>query len=142
MVTDLRLPQRQPTLRVMPQVKDTNPNGDIFGGWVMSQVDLAAGACAARVAKGRAVTVAVNSFQFKQPIAVGDVVSFFADVIKIGRTSVTVDVQVFAERFYGGHGDCTVVKVTEAVLTFVAIGENGQKRELPPSARDIQGSTD
>lgn len=142
MATELELPQRQPTLRVMPQVKDTNPNGDIFGGWVMSQVDLAAGACAARVAQGRAVTVAVNSFQFKQPIAVGDVVSFYAEVVKTGRTSVTVDVQVFAERFHGGQGRCTVVKVTEAVLTFVAIGEDGEKRELPPVAQGIQENTD
>ncbi|CAB1367858.1 acyl-CoA thioesterase [Denitratisoma oestradiolicum] len=131
---ELQLPSRQPTLRVMPQVKDTNPNGDIFGGWVMSQVDLAAGACAARVARGRAVTVAVNSFQFKQPIAVGDVVSFYADVVKVGRTSVTVDVQVYAERF-SARSICRVVKVTEAVLTFVAVNEDGSKREIPAEFR-------
>lgn len=131
----LTLPEGQPTLRVMPQVRDTNPNGDIFGGWIMSQADLAAGACAARVAKGRAVTVAVNSFLFKQPIAVGDIVSFYTKVVKVGQTSVAIDVQVYAERFSDdADGGCYVVKVTEALMTFVAVNADGSKRALPPSA--------
>ena len=121
-------PSRQPTLRVTPMPADTNTNGDIFGGWVMAQVDIAGGVAAARRAKGRVTTVAVNSFLFKQPISVGDVVSFYTEVVKVGRTSVTVDVLVVAER----HPDHPVnVKVTEARLTFVAIDQNGRKREIP-----------
>ena len=121
-------PSRQPTLRVTPMPADTNTNGDIFGGLVMAQVDIAGGVAAARRAKGRVTTVAVNSFLFKQPISVGDVVSFYTEVVKVGRTSVTVDVLVVAER----HPDHPVnVKVTEARLTFVAIDQNGRKREIP-----------
>src|SRR5215468_7435667 len=92
------LPEKDPTLRVVPMPADANQHGDIFGGWVMSQVDIAGGALAARRARGRVATVAVNSFVFKQPVLIGDLVSFYAEVTRVGRTSVTVDVQVFAER--------------------------------------------
>ena len=127
----LILPDRQPTLRVVPMPADVNAAGDIFGGWVMSQVDIAGGIVASNCARGRIATVAVNSFLFKQPISVGDIVSFYAEVVKVGRTSITVDVQVFAERH---PANPVVVKVTEARLTYVAINEDGSKREVPPAA--------
>ncbi len=123
------LPQgKQPALRVMPMPADANQNGDIFGGWIMAQVDLAGGIAAGRVARGRITTVAVNSFQFKQPVLIGDVLSFYADVQRIGNTSITVDVQVFAER---KPSDPKAVKVTEATLTYVAIDPSGRPRPVP-----------
>jgi acyl-CoA thioesterase YciA len=122
------MPGEEPVMRVVPMPADLNANGDIFGGWIMSQVDLAGSVCAKRRARGRVVTVAVNSFLFKQPISVGDLVSFYARIVKVGRTSVTVDVQVYAER----HPDNPLtVKVTEAQLTYVAIAADGSKRDLP-----------
>ena len=124
------MPGREPVLRVVPMPADMNPNGDIFGGWVMAQTDVAGAIPAIRLARGRIATVAVNSFLFKQPISVGDIVSFYAEVVKVGRTSITVDVQVFAERH---PANPLVVKVTEAQLTYVAINEDGSKRELPPA---------
>jgi len=123
------LPDREPTLRVVPMPADANQHGDIFGGWVMSQVDIAGGAMAARRARGRVATVAVNSFVFKQPVLIGDLVSFYAEVTRVGRTSVTVDVQVFAER---NPRELVCVKVTEASLTFVAVDPDRRPRELPP----------
>ncbi len=122
------IPGREPVLRVMPMPADMNGNGDIFGGWVMAQCDIAAAIPAMRRARGRIATVAVNSFLFKQPISVGDIVSFYADIVRIGRTSITVDVQVFAERH---PANPVVVKVTEAQLTYVAINDDGTKREVP-----------
>ena len=121
-------PGHELVLRVVPMPADVNANGDIFGGWVMAQVDIAGGICAARRARGRVVTVAVNSFQFRQPISVGDVVSFYASIERAGRTSITVHVEVIAER---DPARPVVVKVTEATLTYVAIDESGAKRELP-----------
>jgi acyl-CoA thioesterase YciA len=115
-------------LRVMPMPADANPNGDIFGGWIMAQVDLAGAVLPARVARGRIVTVAVNQFVFKQPVSVGDLLSFYARVEHIGRTSVTVHVEVYAER---NPADPVVVKVTEANLTYVAINMDGSPREIP-----------
>lgn len=122
------LPQREVTLRVMPLPADLNPNGDVFGGWVMAHVDVAGAIPALRRAKGRVATVSVNSFQFKQPISVGDIVSFYAEIVKTGRTSLTVRVEVFAER---NHEALEIVKVTEAELTYVAIDAQGNKRPLP-----------
>ncbi|HMV52361.1 MAG TPA: acyl-CoA thioesterase [Rhodocyclaceae bacterium] len=121
------LPDRQPTLRVATMPADTNPAGDVFGGWIMSQVDIAGGIVAAQRARGRVATVAVNAFVFKQPVSVGDVVSFYADVARTGRTSVTVDVEVYALRH---PTDPLVVKVTEATLTYVAVDDSGSKREI------------
>lgn len=117
-----------PALRVVPMPADANHNGDIFGGWIMSQVDVAGGTVAGRLARGRVATVAVNSFVFKQPVQIGDLLSFYADVVKVGNTSVTVNVEVYAER---RPTDPTVVKVTEATLTYVAIDSNGQPRPVP-----------
>ena len=126
---NVSLPDRDPTLRVVPMPADANQHGDIFGGWVMSQVDIAGGVAAARRARGRVATVAVNSFVFKQPVLVGDVVSFYSEIIRVGRTSVTVDVQVYAQR---NPGKMICVKVTEACLTYVAVGADRRPRELPP----------
>lgn len=125
---NLSLPDKQPALRVIPFPSDTNPHGAIFGGWIMSQVDVAGAVEAYRRAKGRVATVAVNSFIFKQPVFVGDLLSFYAQVVKEGRSSVTVDVEVFAQR---GHENTQVVRVTEAQLTYVAVNSDGSKRELP-----------
>ena len=106
---------------------DANVNGDIFGGWIMAQVDVAGAVLASRVAKGRLATVAVNQFIFKQPVSVGDLLSFYARVERIGRTSITVNVEVYAER---NPAAPLVVKVTEASLTYVAIDLRGKPREL------------
>jgi acyl-CoA thioesterase YciA len=130
-VAPLRLPEdRQLVMRVMPMPADANGNGDIFGGWIMAQVDLAGAVIPARIAKGRIATVAVNQFVFKQPVSMGDLLSFYAKVERIGRTSVTVNVEVFAER---NPADLHVVKVTEANITYVAIDLNGRPRALPPA---------
>ena len=122
------LPDKQPALRVMPMPADANQHGDIFGGWIMAQVDIAGATVAMRRARGRVATVAVNSFVFNQPVSVGDVVSFFAEVVATGRTSVQVKVEVFAER---NPTHPITVKVTEATLSYVAINQHGIKRELP-----------
>jgi acyl-CoA thioesterase YciA len=125
----LQLPQDQElVLKVIPMPGDCNANGDIFGGWVMAQVDLAGSVLPARYTQGRMATVAVNEFVFKQPVRVGDILSFFSKVSRVGRTSITVKVEVFAERF-GSQGRYN--KVTEASLTYVAIDAQGHPREIP-----------
>lgn len=131
--TDNRPPQqelvtlpigRDPTLRVVPMPSDANYTGDIFGGWIMSQVDIAGAIPAIELAKGRVATVAVNSFVFKKPVMIGDVVSFYAKVVRVGRTSITVDVEVYARR----RTLLEVVKVTEATLTYVAVDDERRPR--------------
>ena len=122
------LPPKQPALRVMPMPADANQNGDIFGGWIMAQVDIAGGTLAGRLARGRIATVAVNSFLFKQPVQIGDLLSFYVDLVRIGTTSITVTVEVYAER---RPTDPHVVKVTEATLTYVAIDASGRPRAVP-----------
>ena len=114
-------------LKVIPMPADCNANGDIFGGWVMAQVDLAGSVIPARYAKGRQATVAVNEFVFKQPVRLGDILSFYSSLVRVGRTSITVKVEVFAERFKA-QGE--YIKVTEATLTYVAIDENGRPRAI------------
>jgi acyl-CoA thioesterase YciA len=114
-------------LRVMPMPSDVNPNGDVFGGWLMAHVDVAGAILPARIARGRITTVAVNQFVFKQALSVGDLVSFYCHVERIGRTSITVHVTVFAER---DPANLQVVKVTEANLTYVAIDANGRPRPV------------
>ncbi len=118
-------------LKVIPMPADCNANGDIFGGWVMAQVDLAGSVLPAREVRGRMATVAVNEFIFKQPVRVGDILSFFAEVTRIGNTSITVSVEVYAERF---RAQGQFVKVTQASLTYVAIDENGRPRAIPRHA--------
>ena len=124
----LTLPSTMPTLRVMPMPSDANIHGDVFGGWIMAQVDVAGSLPAVKRANGRVATVAVNSFVFKNPVLVGDLLSFYAKVVKVGTTSVTVFVEVFAER---NRLDAEVVKVTEATLTYVATDNNRKPRPLP-----------
>lgn len=121
------LPDEQPVLRLVPMPKEVNMFGDIFGGWVMAHVDVAGGVAAMRLAKGRVATVAVNSFQFHQPVSTGDLVSFYAEVTRVGRTSMTVVVRVFAERY---PPDPVIVEVTEATLTYVALDSDGNKRDV------------
>jgi acyl-CoA thioesterase YciA len=115
-------------LKVIPMPADCNANGDIFGGWVMAQVDLAGAVLPARYVRGRMATVAVNEFIFKQPVKVGDILSFFSRVQRIGNTSITVSVEVFAERF---HTQGEYMKVTQAMVTYVAIDEQGKPRQIP-----------
>jgi acyl-CoA thioesterase YciA len=122
------LPDKQPVLRIVPMPADTNAHGTIFGGWVMAQVDIAGSIPAWERAQGPVVTVAVNSFVFREPVFVGDVVSIYAQVLKVGRTSVTVDVEVFAQRDRARD----VVKVTEAQLTYVAVDAERRPRAIPP----------
>jgi acyl-CoA thioesterase YciA len=117
---------REPTLRVVPMPSDANYTGDIFGGWIMSQVDIAGAIPAIELARGRVATVAVNSFVFKQPVMIGDVVSFYAEVVRVGQTSITVDVEVYARR----RATHAVVKVTEAKLTYVAVDDNRRPRPV------------
>lgn len=126
----VQLPDKQPALRVMPMPADLNPSGDVFGGWVMSMVDIAGAIPAHRRARSRVATVAVNSFVFKQPVSVGDLVSFYAEVVSVGRTSITVDVEVYAER---DPENPVIVRVTDATLTYVALDDKGRKRPLPPA---------
>ena len=118
-------------LKVIPLPADVNANGDIFGGWVMAQCDLAGSVIPARHAKGRMATVAVNEFVFKQPVRLGDILSFYSKLVRIGRTSVTVTVEVFAER-YQAQGE--YIKVTQATFTYVAIDDNGRPRVIEQPA--------
>jgi len=122
---------KMPQLRVMPMPADANVYGDVFGGWIMAQVDIAGSLPATRRANGRVATIAVNSFLFKQPVFVGDLLSFYADIVKVGNTSITVNVEVYAER---NRLQTEIVKVTEATLTYVATDEYRQPRTLPPLA--------
>jgi len=123
------LPERQPTLRVVAMPSDCSYTGDVFGGWIMAQVDIAGSIPAVHRARGRVATVAVNSFLFKQPIFMGDIVSFYAHIEKVGRTSITVNVEVYVQR---DPAKPVCVKVTEAALTYVAVAENRKPREVPP----------
>ncbi len=126
-------------MRVMPMPADANANGDIFGGWIMAQVDIAGAVLPARVSRGRVATVAVNEFVFKQPVSVGDLLSFYAHVTRIGTTSVGVHVEVYAER---NPADPQVVRVTEANLTYVAIDREGRSRAIPKGTGVASGSVE
>ncbi|MCH8263621.1 MAG: acyl-CoA thioesterase [Proteobacteria bacterium] len=123
------LPDKQPAIRVAAMPADTNSAGSIFGGWIMSQVDIAGSIAALERARGRVVTVAVNSFEFHQPVFVGDLISCYAEVIEVGRTSVTVKVEVYAQR---NPDNPETIKVTEAELTYVALDKNRKPRSIPP----------
>ena len=119
---------RDPVLRVIPMPGDANMYGDVFGGWIMAQVDVGGSVAASRRAHGRVATIAVNSFTFKQPVFVGDLLSVYAEIIKTGNTSITVSVEVFAERKLLPD---ETVKVTKAVLTYVATDDQRRSRPLP-----------
>jgi len=120
--------ERHLAIRIMATPADTNSAGDIFGGWLMSQVDIAGSIIARRRANGRIVTVAVNSFEFRQPVFVGDLISCYAEVTRIRNTSLSINVKVFAERQKETH---EVIFVTEADLTYVAVDEHRRPRLLP-----------
>ena len=117
-----------PALRTIAMPADANPNGDIFGGWLLAQMDLAGGTVALRRAKGRVATVGIEAMTFHKPVYVGDEVSCFATVVKIGRTSIRIRVDTWVRRHRTGEA----IKVTEGVFTFVAIGDDGKPREVPP----------
>ena len=119
---------KQPAIKLIAMPKDSNGGGSVFGGWIMAHVDLAGAVPAVARAKGRVATVAVNSFEFQEPVLVGDVVSYFADVIKTGNTSITIKVEVYAQR---NPAEMETIKVTEAELTYVALDENRKPRQLP-----------
>jgi acyl-CoA thioesterase YciA len=135
-------PERQPVLRVVTRLNDANPSGDIFGGWLMSQIDIAGAIAAAIRAKGPIATVAVSSLRFIQPLFPHDCVSFYADVTKVGSTSLTVAIDVFAQRAVFGvqesqhplaqnHHSLEAVKIADAVFVYVAVSEPGKKRLVP-----------
>ena len=124
------LPLREPTIRVVAMPSDCNYTGDVFGGWIMAQVDIAGSIPALHRARGRVATVAVNSFVFKQPLFMGDLVSFYTNIVKVGRTSITVNVEVYSQR---DPAKPVCVKVTEATLTYVAVGEDRKPRPVPPA---------
>jgi acyl-CoA thioesterase YciA len=119
--------KREPIIRTVPQPADMNGNGDIFGGWVLSQMDIAGGAMAARVAKGRVATVAITAMTFVQPIKVGDMVSIYGAVAKIGRTSITIDLETVVQR----RNDAAEIQVTRGTYVFVAIDQDGKPRQVP-----------
>lgn len=118
---------REPILRMVPQPADMNGNGDIFGGWVLAQMDIAGGTVASRAAHGRVATVAITAMSFVQPIKVGDLVSIYGEVRKIGNTSVTVWLETVVER----RLDPTAIRVTEGTFVFVAIDDDGKPRPVP-----------
>ena len=122
--------RRDPIIRTVPQPADMNGNGDIFGGWVLSQMDGAGGALAARVAKGRVATVAITAMTFVEPIKVGDMVSIYGEVQKVGRTSITIDLETVVQRRTG----TTDIRVTHGTFVFVAIDEEGKPRAVPREA--------
>ena len=121
-------PAYEPTLRAIPMLRDANQSGDIFGGWVLSQMDLAGGAIAARRVKGRCATVAITAMSFHEPIFVGDEVSCYGEIVRIGRTSLTVKIESWARRW----GRNEPIKVTEGLFTFVALGQDRRPRPIPP----------
>jgi acyl-CoA thioesterase YciA len=128
--SETTLPQREPTIRVVAMPSDANYTGDIFGGWLMGMVDVAGSVPALHRARGRVATVAVNSFVFKQPILVGDLVSFYTRIVKVGNTSITVEVEVYVQR---DPAEPVCAKVTDATLTYVAVGEDRRPRPVPPA---------
>lgn len=120
---------KQPTLRVKTRPNDANPGGDIFGGWLMSQIDMAAAIEAKIRAKGPVVTVSVKELRFIKPIFIHDVVSFYTEIVAVGTTSVTVSVEVYSSRME--NEEYVTVKVSDATLVFVAVSEPGKKRKIP-----------
>ena len=120
--------ERQLAIRVLAMPADANAFGDIFGGWLMSQVDIAGSTVACQVAQGRVVTVAVNDFQFIKPVYIGDLVSCYSEVKRIGHTSINVETEVFVER---EQDPASMHRVAEATVTYVAIDKEGKPREVP-----------
>ena len=132
---DLFPRDRQPTVRILAMPADTNPGGKIFGGWIMAQMDVAGGVVALEYAEGPVVTVAVDSMKFHRPVNVGDLVSCFARIQKTGSTSITVLVEVYTQRAH--DGTLETAKVTEAVIVYVAVDNEGKPRPLPERGPDF-----
>ncbi len=128
-------PQRAPELRTIAMPADTNASGDIFGGWLLAQMDLAGGSYAIQAARGRVATVAIEAMSFHRPVLVGDLVSCYCSVHRRGNTSLAVHVEIWARRRMrvGEQEEAAHIKVTEGVFTFVALNEDGSKRALPPA---------
>ncbi|MBW8190213.1 acyl-CoA thioester hydrolase YciA [Neiella marina] len=124
-------PKGQMLLRTLAMPADTNANGDIFGGWIMSQMDIAGGIMAKEVAKGRTATIAVNSMKFIQPVKVGDVVCCYGHLERVGKTSITLGLEVWVKPVLREQQAQEHFLVTEACFTYVAIDSNGNKREIP-----------
>jgi len=122
--------RREPIVRTVPHPSDMNGNGDIFGGWVLAQMDIAGGVLASRLAKGRVATVAITAMTFVQPIKVGDMVSIYGHVARIGRSSITIDLETVVQRRH----DTTDIQVTHGTFVFVAIDEQGKPRPVPQEA--------
>ena len=120
-------PRGEPTIRTVPMPADSNANGDIFGGWVLSQMDIAGGVAASRVCQGRCATVAVEAMKFHRPVAVGDLVSLYTEIQRVGTTSVTVRIETIVAR----RGAGAEIKVTEGIFVYVAIDEQGRPRPVP-----------
>ena len=127
-MTETAPERREPALRTVAMPKDANSNGDIFGGWLLAQMDIAGAVAAMRRARCRVATVAVQTMSFHRPVLIGDVVSCYAEITRIGRTSLTIDVETWVERHFGG----SVEKVTEGVFTYVAIDAAGKPQAVPP----------
>lgn len=127
-----RKPDREPALRTIALPADANPNGDIFGGWIMAQMDLAGAVPAFQRARGRVVTVAVDGMSFHRPVFVGDLVSCYASITRVGRSSITVDVETWVERRRDGRHE----KVTEGLFTYVAVDDAGRPRAVLPTTGD------
>jgi len=123
-------PQLEPALRNIAMPADANANGDIFGGWVLSQMDLAGGSLAVQRAQGRVATIAVTAMTFHLPVFIGDEVSCYGEVVSVGRTSITIRIESWARRHRSGER----VKVTEGTFTYVAIGDDRRPRPVPPEA--------
>ncbi|MDB3998029.1 acyl-CoA thioesterase [Litorivicinus sp.] len=123
----LNKPKQDPAIRTIAMPADTNPAGDIFGGWLMAQMDLAAGNTAARIARGRSATVAVDGIQFLKPVSEGDEVTLFAKLESVGRTSMRIQVEAWRRARDGDETE----KVTEALFTFVALDQDGRPRPIP-----------
>lgn len=122
------MPAEAPVIRVTAMPADANPYGDIFGGWLMAQMDLAAGSVASRHSHGRAVTVAVDAMAFHRPVFVGDEVSVYARLVGVGRSSMKIEVEAWRRARHSAEG----YKVTQAVFSFVAVGDDRQPRAVPP----------
>jgi acyl-CoA thioesterase YciA len=129
------LPPAAPLIRVIAMPADANPNGDIFGGWLLSQMDLAGGNLAAQRAQGRCATVAVDGMVFHEPVFVGDEVSCYGELVRTGRSSMTIRIEAWRRNFHSGE----VRKVTEAIFTYVAIGADRRPRALPPPSSGEAG---
>ncbi len=129
----------EPKIKVIAMPKDTNPAGNIFGGWLLSQIDLAGALAAREVAPERTVTISMKEVLFKQPVFIGDAVSFYAKIIAVGNTSITTDIKVMVERFDKKLHQVICVPVTEAQATYVSVDTAGNKKPIDPELKKIKG---